>query len=75
MLVAKVNQAFDAPVGCRTTIGAPASLSAAAARISDGLAGGVKAAQERSKLGEIEADTVLQYISNTYWDSRQYSHT
>eukprot|EP00966_Prymnesium_polylepis_P229566 5311861-Prymnesium_polylepis.1 len=38
-------------------LGAPASLSAAAARISDGVAGGVKAARAKSKLGKIEADT------------------
>ena len=43
--------------------GAPASLSAAAARISDGLAGGVKTARAKSKLGKIEAATV--------WDREQ----
>jgi hypothetical protein len=39
-------------------LGAPASISRAAARVSSGLAGGVNTAMTKSKLCKIEADTV-----------------
>ena len=40
-------------------LGAPRRLFCAAAGVSSGLAGGVKAARAKSKLGKIEANTVL----------------
>jgi len=39
-------------------LGAPSRLFCAAAGVSSGLAGGVKAARAKSKLGKIEAATV-----------------
>jgi hypothetical protein len=43
-------------------LGAPASISRAAARVSSGLAGGVKSDLIKSKLYKIEAETVAQNI-------------
>jgi hypothetical protein len=57
MLVAKPTMSSTLLWGA-VPLGAPASLSAAAARVSSGLAGAVKAAIAKSKLCKNEADTV-----------------
>ena len=61
MLAAKVTTP-SARLGDARPLGAAASRFLTAAGVSYGLAGGVKAARAKSKLGKIEADTVSSLL-------------
>ena len=72
MLVAKPTVSSTLLWGA-VPLSAPASLSAAAARVSSGLAGAVKAAIAKSKLCKIEANTV--HCTVTVLSKALHQHT